>query len=155
MELMAVLAPNQDVLAGSAGYYVVFHKQKTSARTRFLVQGQDAVFPSGLAEDRTFTQGEDPDAPPRPVVPHPAAGLAALGRLLDVPPSSLRVEAAHLGLVVEEDGTPVWLAEVLTTDPPADNAMKMGGRFLSIMEGRHLPANQRELLRRAYERVLG
>lgn len=155
MEL--VLAPEVEMedLLQPAWRCVVFHKQKTSARTRFLIQGRDVVFPAGLAEECSLTDGADPDGPPSNLLPHPAAGIANLASLLDLPASAFRVEAAHLGRVVEDENAPVWLVEVTTIDPPFENALRMGGRFISIMEARQAPAVQRELLRRAYERVLG
>lgn len=155
MELQLVASPDaeQDLLP--AWRCVVFHKQKTSARTRFLIQGRDVVFPAGLEDGQSLTDAEDPDVVTAAVLPHPAAGVKALAAQLDLPPSAFRVEAAHLGRVVEEELAPVWLVEVTTIDPPLENALRMGGRFISIMEARQSPAVQRELLRRAYERVLG
>lgn len=155
MELQLVPSADQEAALQPAWHCVVFHKQKTSARTRFLIQGRDVVFPAGLAEDHSLTDGDDPDAPSVKLLPHPAAGIASLASLLDLPPSAFRVEAAHLGRVVEDEQAPVWLVEVTTIDPPLENALRMGGRFISIMEARQSPAVQRELLRRAYERILG
>lgn len=153
LQLVASAETEQDLLP--AWRCVVFHKQKTSARTRFLIQGRDVVFPAGLEDGQSLTDAEDPDVVAAAVLPHPAAGVKALAAQLDLPPSAFRVEAAHLGRVVEEELAPVWLVEVTTIDPPLENALRMGGRFISIMEARQSPAVQRELLRRAYERVLG
>lgn len=155
MELQLVPGSEQEADLLPCWRCVVFHKQRTSARTRFLIQGREVVFPPGLEADYTLTDAQDPDAAPAALVVHPAAGIAELASLLDLPPAALRVDAAHLGRVVEEDQAPVWLVEVLTIDPPFENALRMGGRFISIMEARQAPAIQRELLRRAYERILG
>jgi hypothetical protein len=155
LQLVAIADADQQAALLPAWRYVVFHKQKTSARTRFLIQGRDVVFPVGLDDGQSLTDAEDPEAVEGRVLPHPAAGLKDLAAQLDLPPSAFRVDAAHLGRVVEEDLAPVWLVEVTTIDPPLENALRMGGRFISIMEARQSPAVQRELLRRAYERVLG
>lgn len=155
LQLVASADADQEALLLPAWRCVVFHKQKTSARTRFLIQGRDVVFPAGLEEGQSLTEAEDPEAVEGSVVAHPAAGIAALAAQLDLAPGAFRVDAAHLGRVIEEDLAPVWLVEVTTIDPPLENALRMGGRFISIMEARQSPPVQRELLRRAYERVLG
>lgn len=155
MELELTADADAELLLQPAWRCVVFHKQKTSARTRFLIQGRDVVFPAGLEEESSLTDAADPDAPAGNLLPHPAAGIASLAALLDLPPSVFRVEGAHLGRVVEDNLAPIWLVEVTTTDPPLEKALRMGGRFVSIMEARQASLIQREILRRAYERVLG
>src|SRR5215471_2914734 len=103
MELQLVPSAGQEASLLPAWRCVVFHKQKTSARTRFLIQGRDVVFPAGLEDAQSLTDAEDPETVEGRVLPHPAAGLKDLAAQLDLSPSFFRVEAAHLGRVVEED----------------------------------------------------
>jgi hypothetical protein len=135
---------------------VLLHKQRTSARTRFLCIGQDVVFPDTPDDAARLSEPEDADAPCGNIRPHPAAGIPALADQLGLPPAVFKVEGPPLGRVLDEDGMPpVWLVELVTPDPPFEAALAVGGRFISILETRRVAAVQRELLRRAYERVLG
>lgn len=129
---------------------VIFHKQRTSARTRFLRIGRDVVLPEPIDDDCEL--GEPDYA--MPVLTHPAAGLPTLARELGLPTAVLRVEGEPLASA-GESAAPIWLVEVTSTDPPGEELREVGGRFVSIMEARDLPQVQRELLRMAYERILG
>ena len=135
---------------------ILVHKQRTSARTRFLCVGRDVVFPEAPDDACGLSDPDEPTTQSGSVLAHPASGLPALADQLGLSPGALQVEGPPLGRLLDEEGTPpVWLVEVVTTDPPFDAASSMGGRFISIMEARHVPVVQRDLLRRAYERVLG
>lgn len=145
---MSAPAFSQECDQDTDWHCIVYHKQRTSARTRFLRLGRDVVLPGNLDDDAELA-----DAPPRgPVVSHPAAGLSLISRTYGVAASALRVDAEALGTVAGSD-TPVWLVEAVTTDPP--QLEHAGARFVSIMEMRDLPPLQQTLLRMAYERILG
>ena len=54
-----------------------------------------------------------------------------------------------------EGDVPVLLAAFTAIDPPFDAAERTHSRFISITESRNLSDVERDLLRRAYEHVLG
>lgn len=130
--------------------FICFHKQKTSARTRFLRMG-DSVLAGGplppasrLRADRGSLQ------------PHPAAGLRALESRLGLDSGALRPEAEFHAEADTPDGrVVVVLAEFTAIDPPFAAAEAAGGRFIAITEARDLPEIELALLRRAYETILG
>lgn len=126
-----------------------FHKQSTSARTRFLAYGASVLAPSPLPESGTLTD-------PGKVRPHPAVALQALAQRLGLPAKQLRLLADFDVDVATPDGTvPVLLIEIATLDPPFAAAATLGARFIAITEARDLPRVELELLRRAYEILIG
>ena len=50
---------------------------------------------------------------------------------------------------------PILLAAFAGIDPPFEAADRVRGRFIAITESRQLSEVERDLLRRAYEHVLG
>lgn len=141
------------VSTDAAPRLLLFHKQGTSARTRFLRFGGSllafAPLPAGAA-----LRAED--AAPGNVSPPPAAllktaetklGLAG-GSLQLVPEFSATLDTPHGEL-------PVLLAGFTTIDPPFGAADSVGGRFVSLTELRGLPATEMDLVRRAYTVILG
>ncbi len=135
---------------GAAPRLILFHKQKTSARTRFL-RFADTVLAFGpLAASATLC------AETGVVHPHPAAHLRAAEERLALPAGSLEAVADFDAGVATPDGTvPVLLAGFTSIDPPFAAAAEIGARFASITEARGLPAIELELLRRAYEILIG
>lgn len=109
-----------------------FHKQKTSARTRFLCHGTSVVAPAALAT------------------------MAAMAAQLGLGTAQLNVVEEFVHTVATPDGpAPVLLVEIATLDPPFAAAEKCGARFIAITEARSLPASELELLRQAYEILIG
>jgi hypothetical protein len=108
---------------------ILFHKQKTSARTRFL-RFADTVLAGG---------------------PVPAAE-----QRMALPAGSLEVVADFQMAVDTAYGpVPVLLAGFTSIDPPFAAAEAIGGRFVAITEARGLPPEELELLRHAYEVLIG
>ena len=126
---------------------MLYHKQRTSARTRFLLIGEHVVIGGGRVAPRHVADHAR-------VGIHPASGLAALARRLDLAPSALRVDGDPLGTLGAQ-AMPVWLVEVTTIDPPFAAAATLGGQFVALLEARQLDHDQRELLAVAYTRILG
>ena len=132
---------------------VLFHKQGTSARTRFLRFADSllafAPLPAGavlLAEDE----------PQGAVLPHPASMLKQAEEKLGLPPGSLLAEADFCATVDTPHGeVQILLAGFTTIDPPFVAANDIGGRFIAITEARGLPPMEMELARRAYTAILG
>src|SRR5574343_559581 len=114
---------------------ILLHKQKTSGRVRFL------CFSAGI------------------VAFNPLPALAALrdedySPTVHFHPTAIVREAeVHLGL--PEGDVPVLLAAFSDLDPPFAAAERTNSRFIAITESRHLSDVERQLLRRAYEHVLG
>jgi len=70
--------------------------------------------------------------------------------------AGLEIEGEYHEKVDVADGPlTVYLARFKTIDPPEDMAGKVGGRFISLTEAVGLPAVEMELLRRAYEVIMG
>ena len=132
---------------------LLFHKQGTSARTRFLRFGDSllafAPLPAGA-----LLRAED--AAPSSLLPHPAALLKTAEKKLGLPGGSLQVVPEFSATVDTPQGeVPVLLAGFTTMDPPFVAADSVGGRFVALTEMRGLPATEMDLVRRAYTVILG
>jgi hypothetical protein len=136
--------------AGSVPRLILFHKQKTSARTRFL-RFADTVLAFGPLPAAAKLNVE-----PGSVRPHPAAHLHAAEERLSLPAGSLEAVADFQMDVDTPDGiVPVLLAGFTSIDPPFAAAEAIGARFAPITEARGLPPVELELLRHAYEVLIG
>jgi hypothetical protein len=131
---------------------ILVHKQKTSGRLRFLrlPHGTVAFTPlpplSDLREHATSPQ----------VVHHPAVILKAAEDRLGLPAGSLVHEPEFQATVDTLDGpVALHLASFTTIDPPFDEAAAMGGRFIAITEAIGAMPVEMDLLRHAYEVLLG
>lgn len=141
---------------------ILLHKQSTSGRVRFYCArlaaeaGADAaptvlVFEPlpALAELR----GAD-DTPPAHM--HPAGFLRDAEQRLGLPADGLVAETEFSAWVDTPEGdVPVLLARFASMDPPFELAARQGAGFIAMTDARRLPVIERELLRRAYETVLG
>lgn len=136
---------------------VVYHKQKTSARLRFLIfDGAFAAGPEPMGED-AIVDLENDDAPePKQVEILPSVLVAPLAERLGLLSAHLRAEVPPLAEVT----TPAGKVEVFaiccdTEDPPFDEAASIGAAFKELTEARGLPRTELELMRRVYKRHLG
>jgi len=130
---------------------LLVHKQKTSARVRFLrfAHGVTAFDPLPALSDIN-----DDEAPQ--VVHHPNAYLRAAEQRLGLPAGSLEHEAEFEALVHTPAGPiAVYLTHINTIDPPFAEAEALGGRFIAITEAIGGMPVEMELLRRAYGVLLG
>ncbi|NBC15576.1 MAG: hypothetical protein GVY09_19975 [Gammaproteobacteria bacterium] len=137
---------------------VLYHKQRSSARLRFLRHAHGGVCTLGpLAADAT-------------VHPGPCAGDAGGGRLHTHPGMALRAAETELGLQrggIEADGgfqgqvrgadgcVDVQLGYFVDLDPPIAAAEAAGAAFIDLTEARGLPTPELSLLRLVYEYTLG
>jgi hypothetical protein len=132
---------------------ILFHKQRTSARTRFLRFAESLL---AFAPLPALSAVRDEDAPRPALLPHPAHCLRDAEDTLGLPVGSLRAEAEFYTEVDTPAGpVPVLLAEFTGIDPPFAAAEALGGRFIAITEARGLPPVELELARRAYAVILG
>lgn len=131
---------------------ILVHKQKTSGRLRFLrlPHGTVAFTPLPALSDLID------DAPPPQVVHHPAAFIQAAESRLGLPAGSLAHEP-EFHATVDTPAGPVslHLASFTTIDPPFDEAAALGGKFVAITEAMGGMPVEMDLLRYAYEVLLG
>jgi hypothetical protein len=131
---------------------IVYHKQATSARTRFLKLKSNSVclfdpipMPAALLERE-----------PANTVNHPAAILCQAEKQLGFPEGCLKAEGEYRQTVEIPGGAvQVILAAITTLDPPFEEAEKNGASFIDLTQARGLPEIELLLLRAAYELVLG
>ena len=71
------------------------------------------------------------------------------------PPDCAAASPASARVVVDGNGADVHLAHFCDIDPPLDAAAAAGGEFIDLTAARGLPRVELELLRLAYEHVLG
>ena len=131
---------------------ILFHKQSTSARTRFLRHAYGGV----CAFEPLSHTAELAEPAPDAVSAHPAPWLRAAEARLALPVDSLEIEPGFRHTVRDVDGaTEVLLARFTGIDPPFSAAESIGGTFIDITQARGLPPLELDLLRRAYEVILG
>jgi hypothetical protein len=130
---------------------ILFHKQKSSARARFMCFA-DTVLAFGPLPASAALRPEASDR----VRLHPAAHLRVAEERLGLPGGSLESIPEFQFEAETSDGTvPVLLAGFTSIDPPFAAAERVGARFAPITEARGLPTVELELLRRAYEVLIG
>ena len=133
---------------------IVYHKQSTSARTRFLRLDHGGV--CGLEPLPADAELSEEAAVPSKVVSHPAPLIRAAESYLGLHAGSLEAEPGFRCRVTSAEGaSEVFLARFLSTDPPFDKAADRGGTFIDLTQARGLLAVELDLLRRAYELILG
>lgn len=131
---------------------IILHKQSTSARVRFMTLGDSVLAFSPLPETATL---HDEDYSPA-VRFHPSAAIRAAETVLELAEGALEaVPEFCIWLDTPVGDQAVLLAACTSIDPPFAAAEKQGGKFIAITEARRLPAIERDILRRAYEHVLG
>jgi hypothetical protein len=131
---------------------ILLHKQKTSGRVRFLCLASGVVAFGPLPEASALhAEAYDP-----PLRCHPAAVLREAEVRLGLPEGAIEPEAEFSAWVDTAAGdVPVLLGSFVGVDPPFAAAERSGGRFIALTEARGLSEVERNLLRRAYEHVLG
>jgi hypothetical protein len=132
---------------------LLFHKQGTSARTRFLRFRDSLLAFAPLPEGASLRADE---AAQGKVMLHPVPVLKTAEKKLGLPGGSLQVVPEFSATVDTPEGeVPVLLAGFTTIDPPFGAADSVGGRFVALTELRGLPATEMDLVRRAYTVILG
>lgn len=134
---------------------IMFHKQKTSARTRFLRLSNGSV--CGFTPLPTLAELlDEADGTADKVARHPGALVHGAETRLGLPAGSLEAMGDfHAKVDVAGGPVSVFLAGFTTEDPPFAAADAVGGRFIDLPEARQLPASELQLLRLAYEYLLG
>jgi len=132
---------------------IMYHKQSTSARTRFLKLAYGGVCGFAALPPRTIIA----DCTHRPrVVAHPATVLRGAEGHLGLPTGSLAVEPGfRCEVAVGEERAQIFLAGFTSVDPPFETARAHGSSFIDLTQALGLPPVELDLLRRAYETILG
>ncbi len=135
-------------------HLILYHKQSTSARTRFLRFGHGGVCgPEALPADASV---DAPSARDATLLTHPGMLLRATETTLALPRGSLESDAGfHCRVLAGAVSGDVYLAHFTSVDPPFDAADGAGAAFIDLTQARGLPPTELALLRLAYEHVLG
>lgn len=140
-----------------AARLIVYHKQATSARLRFLRFAEHTVCGFGALPRlaAVVEQAEMARFDPA-VVPHPAPLLGRMEKSLGLAAGSIEIDGDFLARVDVPDGPlTIYLARFTSIDPPFDAAAARGGTFIDLTQARELPPPELELLRRVYQHVMG
>ena len=138
----------------STARLILYHKQSTSARTRFLLLGHGGVCaPGPLPSSATLAVGAGDDDK---LAAHPASMLRDAESWLDLAAGSLEVEPGYRHRLTSDEGV-IWvmLARFTSIDPPFEQAEAQGARFIDLTQARGLGPVELALLRKAYEKILG
>jgi hypothetical protein len=136
-------------------HLILYHKQSTSARTRFLRFAHGGVCgPEALPADSTV---DDPSGGiAATLLTHPGMLLRAAETSLNLVRGSLASDAGfHCRVSSGADSGDVYLAHFTSIDPPFDSAEAAGAAFIDLTQARGLAPAELALLRLAYEHVLG
>jgi hypothetical protein len=131
---------------------ILYHKHPTSARTRFLKFGYGSVFAfQPIAGAATLLEHTSTHT-----TVHPASVARDAERRLDLEEGILKAEGKFSYSVEAPDGSiQIILLEIASVDPPFELAERVGGGFIELLEAKELPQIELDLLRQAYEFVLG
>ncbi|OIQ03034.1 MAG: hypothetical protein AUK36_05655 [Zetaproteobacteria bacterium CG2_30_59_37] len=131
----------------SSARAILYHKQSTSAMTRFF-----RLDAGGVCLGRP---GPNPAIAGARVVVHPASVAAELERWMGLPSGGLLVDAAYQEhMDVAGLSLPVYLMRFTTMDPPFTAAEAVGGSFITLTQARGLGSTELELLRTAYTMIM-
>ncbi|MBK7900413.1 MAG: hypothetical protein KA603_10760 [Azonexus sp.] len=131
---------------------ILLHKQKTSGRVRFLCLASGVVAFNPLP---ALAALRDENYSPK-IQFHPTAVVREAEIHLGLPEGAIEPEAEFAAWVDTPTGdVPVLLGVFTDLDPPFAAAERTGSRFIALTEARPLSDVERQLLRRAYEHVLG
>lgn len=131
---------------------ILLHKQGTSGRVRFLrMAGSVLAFSPLPAGAELRDEGHVSN-----VQFHPGAAVREAEIFLGLDAGAVLPEPDFRAWVGTPEGDqPVLLASFASIDPPFAAAERCGGRFIQLTETRELPEVERQLLRHAYEHILG
>ena len=131
---------------------ILLHKQKTSGRVRFLCLTSGVVAFTPLP---ALAALRDEDYSPTVQI-HPTAVMREAELQLGLAEGAIEAEAEFSAWVDTPQGdVPILLGTFTAIDPPFAAAERTNSRFIALTEARFLSEVERNLLRRAYEHVLG
>jgi len=132
---------------------ILYHNQSTSARLRFLRFDYDSVCAfEGLPKLAMLMDEDDSNS----VLLHPANVIKQTVEQLGIDEGALEIDAEFQACVDIADGpVNVFLAHFTSIDPPFELAEKLDARFIDLTQARDLAPVELQLLRKAYEQVMG
>lgn len=131
---------------------ILYHKQATSARTRFVKFEGDTIL--GFAPVAKLAQVDDSKSGNTHL--HPSAILRDTEKRLCLDQDALVAEPDFQHSIdIPGDVVQVILAQITTMDPPFEQVENLGGNFIDLTQARGLPPVELDLLRQAYELILG
>ena len=131
---------------------LLLHKHGTSGRLRFFCLSSGVVAFQPLPE---LSALRDEDYSPT-LQFHPTAVIREAEIRLGLAEGAIEsVPEFHAWVDTPAGDVPVLLAAFASIDPPFAAAERTHSRFIAITESRQLTEIERNLLRRAYEHVLG
>jgi hypothetical protein len=136
---------------------ILYHKHRTSARTLFLRHADGGVCtPKPLPPLSSVLPEEETDSENVTFAVHPASLALVLGRHLELPPDFIEIDP-EFSAKVDTPGQLLtfYIGRFKCMDPPCAQFTDRGGKFCAITDLRGQPPAEMELLRRAYQAILG
>lgn len=144
---------NASPFGASPARAILYHKQSTSALTRFLRLPYGGVCALGaLPGSVRLGEGE----PGTRLLAHPTLVLSQLRDWLGVSEDSLEHDIEFRAWLDTEEGPlPVHLVRFTDVDPPFAEAEQRGAKFITLTEARAMAPVELQLLQEAYRVILG
>lgn len=132
---------------------ILYHNQSTSARLRFLRFSYNSVCAfEQLPKLALLMDDNDRNS----VLIHPARVIQQTAQQLAVNIEDLEINAEYQACVDVPNGPiSVFLARFTSIDPPFELAEKLRSSFIDLTQARDLEQVELQLLRKAYELILG
>jgi len=139
--------------SGIQARVILYHNQATSARLRFLRFSYDSVCAfEALPKLAMLMDDDDVDS----VLVHPAQVMQQTTQQLGIAAEALEIEAEYQACVdVAAGPIHVFLVRFTSIDPPFALAEKLDATFIDLTQARDLADVELQLLRRAYELIMG
>lgn len=132
---------------------IMYHKQSTSARLRFLKLSYGGVCGFEALPSLSQILDEEPEGS---VAIHPASSVSNAEQFLRMSSGDLEADGEFKAFIDVPDGViQVFLARFTSIDPPFKIAEAHGGEFVDLPQARNIVQVELELLRKAYETVMG
>ena len=136
---------------------ILFHKQSTSARVRFLRSaGGSICFGSQIPKLATLVDENNGFEKEQTLARHPAMAVRELEKQMGLETDAIQLDK-NFRARVDMPGhiMPVYLAQFKNIDPPFEAAEKVDAKFIAITEARRQPPIELQLLQKAYEYIMG
>lgn len=132
---------------------ILYHKQSTSGRTRFLRYAHGGVCgPEPLPALAQLLDAPEGDAD---ISLHPAAIIAEAGKSVGVAAGDIEVDGEFdAWLDIAGGPVQVFLARFTAIDPPFAEVEQHDARFIELTAARGMAPAELELLRKAYESIM-
>ena len=131
---------------------IIYHKQSTSARLRFLKLSTGSVCCFDPLPKLSQLMDNEPN---ENLILHPAAFVKEAAQRLGMTIDDLEAEGEYRAWVDVPDNTvQIFLVRFTTLDPPFTVAATQGAEFIELAQARNLPLVELEPLRKAYELVM-